>query len=259
MTLRGYLLVGGLAFILGILGSLPARLLLAKPGLILDPSVQLYGLNGSLWNGSADVVQAGKFRLEGLHWSLSPLGLLTAAARLDLTARMGGTEQSAHVVLRPGGRLKASDLRVQLPLSELGPALGLRWLPLTAQLELDLDSLRLKDQTLLAAEGRALLRETRWTLLQPPAPLGDIRAEIGTDDEDRVVAQIENDGGNFSIAGTVSLAQSGEYALDLSLRARPGTDPGAHRALEGFGQPQPDGSRQLKLQGKLAGTAPAPK
>lgn len=254
MTARRYLWVGALAFVVGVLALLPSRLVLAKPGAIFDPTVRFYGLHGSIWRGSADVVQIGLMRLEGLHWALSPAALLTAALSADLTAQLAGNEQSAEVTFR-SRRIKAENIDAGMPLSLIGPMLGWRWLPLAGQMELRMPLLRLYNNKLQAAEGQVTLRGAQWTLLQPAPSLGDISATVSTDDNDQINAEIENSGGSFTISGRASLAAGGEYLLDVRLQPRPGADPSVQKLLEAFGQPQPDGSRQLKLQGKLAGAA----
>jgi general secretion pathway protein N len=87
LTPRGWLAVGAVLLLL-LAVTMPLRLAASLAGLD-SMGVAARSMDGSIWSGSADSLQAGSFRLGTVRAGLSPWSLLVGQARFSISRRAG--------------------------------------------------------------------------------------------------------------------------------------------------------------------------
>ncbi len=251
MNRRAWITAAAVGLITGLFYYFPATLA-ARLQTWVAPELQLYGASGTLLHGHAVAAQVRGLIFEKAEWEWQPLALLLGRFSAEVRAETQRQPVAGRVSLGPGSRLRLYDFTALLETAQLGPLLGMRWLPVDGQLDVVLDELRIKGRQPRHAEGQLKLRGAQWRLLQPPAALGDLRAELRTED-DRIIADLSSDPGPLKLGGQVELDEEGGYKVDLRLQPGSEADSSLMNMLRGLGQPDADGAYRLQLQGKLPG------
>ena len=244
MTRGAALLVAAFvaAFALFLLATAPASLVahFAPPALTLD------GLSGSVWHGRAQRAAWRGVPLGAAEWTLSPLGLLTLAARGELTvtgAAMNLQAGVSHGLFND--RFTVRDARGTIPLALLSQISGAQG-PLDATAVLDGVSLTVDGNRVTDAGGRVTLADTRVTRPQPVA-LGAFTLDLSAADG-WLQADVNDDGGPLGVSGRVRATPDRRWDIDARVRARD-ADSDLARALSLLARPDADGQYALQLSG----------
>jgi general secretion pathway protein N len=98
---KSLLLVGLLTFVTAVILMFPARV---AYDWFAPPALQLSGLEGTVWSGSAAEVSAAGLYLRDLKWRLRPLRLVTGkvAARIEASPSSGFLETDIAAGLGAG-------------------------------------------------------------------------------------------------------------------------------------------------------------
>ncbi len=228
--------------------SAPARLL---PLLLPGEQVQLAGLKGSLWRGSASRAlvrtEAGWLHLGELQWALRPLSLLGLAPQLQVETRWGAQYANAIITLR-GQRdidLEAVDARIDASLlRQLAPV------AVDGEIALRAEILSLRDAVPVNARGRLLWDRGAWLAPGGRLPLGSYelsftQAGPGTP----LTGEVTTVSGPVNAAGELAL-DGRDYRVDVRIDAGAGMDPRLRNALSLIARPAGDGYH-LELNGAL--------
>lgn len=169
---------------------LPAWLLATAPASLVAQvaaasGLQLSGVEGSLWQGSANSARlqlaASKgrpqvFDLGEVHWTLEPMRLLA----LQVCARVGADLRSqqfkARICTGPGGELAISDLRANLPASYVGLMAPLQ---ANGQMMLALDELALQGDQLTRLSGSGQLQNFSLLMGRDWQSFGNLSLNLG--------------------------------------------------------------------------------
>lgn len=253
MKTRYYFLAAIAAFSLSALSGIPAAWVLKSHAEWTNGQVQLFGIHNSLWSGNADVLQVQQLRFAPLRWQLSPTALLTGAVKLEISTTSEGRDFWSTLTLRPGERITLTNTQGAIPVATLGKLANLNWLPVSGLFTFDLSKVKLKTGQLKHATGTAILRDARWTLTQPALDFGNLTADLSTDEDGIIHADIRSGSGPVEIKGNARLTPIGEYVVDVVIRAKADAPEKLRNLLNTLGSPQSDGSRKLNLKGKLPG------
>ena len=237
-------LAGVLAFVVAALWMLPAEVAVRLTAGRIAP-LQLAGVSGTAWHGQARQASVFGQPVGRLEWWLRPLPLLLGRTEAEL--RLDGPALRASTRLSESGeQLRLSDLHAEFPARLLGPVLGVPALSLRGAVSVDATEMLIADGLPRRVAGEGRWREAGVTGAAN-AEFGDIAFRFAG--EDTVAGEISDAGGPLMVDGRFTVALSG-YDLDLQLRARD-DDPAVGDALRWLGQPQPDGSTRLLVQGGL--------
>jgi len=141
-------LVGLLTFVAAFVALFPARV---AYNWFAPPAVQLSGLEGSIWSGSAAEMSAAGLYLRDLKWRLRPLRLLTGKLAASVEASPSSGFVQADIAVGPGGSIALSDVNGSLPLSDFA---SLARMPgLAGEASVRFEELRIRDGLPVAATG----------------------------------------------------------------------------------------------------------
>lgn len=250
MRPRTLVAAGVIVFLVSLLLSAPAA---ALYGWFAPQSARLrvYGIEGTLLEGRASGVLADNRTLAtDLRWRWHPLRLLRGQAAFTLDSAGEGLQLTGLVAAAPWG-LSLHEVQARGPLKPLLALAGQTFLPVDAQVELELGLLALRDGWPRRAEGRIMLADLAWSLGTQRSVLGDFRADVTTADE-IIIAELASLRGAVEARGAARLQPDHRYTLDLRLRPTADADPTVATLLRSAGTADAQGYYRLQQDGALA-------
>ena len=247
------LLIGLCSYLLFAIAQTPASVL--RDLLPADSGVQLSGLRGTLWNGSAASLSVAQHRLQSLQWSINGWALLGARLSAQLSADwvVNGQRQplSSNLDLSVLGTLTLRDTRATLDAASLAQTAQIPLAQLGGQVTITLDELEIRADTVPSASGMISWREATVSVAETVS-LGEVSIELKPSQQPPLLAEISNRGGELQLRGEASVQDSGDYQLRLNMKPLPGSSDNVRGSLKMFARPLNDGSFQLDNQGNLA-------
>jgi len=245
-TLRWWLF-GTLAYFIFLLTLLPAPYLagwLAKRA----PGVQLDGVTGSVFSGSAADLRYQGALLGAVEWQFDWRALLSLSYGYRLALHSQDANLSGRVDAR-GGSLYLRDLQGRLPVSVMD-----RWLPvpshsLQGSLELHLKDLSFRAGRLASADGEVDLND--GVLSWPRAfTLGSYRMTLSPAQDGGIQAQVGDVASPFKLHAALSFSAQGAYHLVGALSPRDPGDADTRSFLAGLGTPDSTGQYPFDFKGQ---------
>lgn len=208
---------------------LPVWLLVTAPATLVAKAaagggLQLSGLHGSLWTGSAESARlqlapvrgrALVFDLGELDWRLEPLSLLTLNACARVSASLSSQQFQARVCSGPGGDTQLSDLRLNVPASFIRLMAPIE---ANGKLMLALDKLSLSGNQLTDLSGSGRIENLSVLMGRDWQSFGNLNLSMGVagDKSPRFTADVISDDKAiqwFASAPDVTLTQAGPAML----------------------------------------------
>ena len=238
------LLAGLLTFVAAFIMLFPARV---AYDWFAPPAVQLSGLDGTVWSGSAAEISVAGLYLRDLKWRLQPMRLVTGklAAHIEASPSSGFLE--ADIAAGLGGNIMLSDVNGSLPLRDF--ATIARMPGLAGNASVQFNELRIRDGLPVVADGMLAVADLVAPLVDP-ASIGGYRAEFFSDDRG-VVASVEDVNGVFDLAGSLTVSEDRNYQFIGRVAATEGTSEKLQRQLRFLGSPNDRGQHDIRLEGQL--------
>lgn len=233
-------------FVVIVAATLPAATAYRYAEPHLQP-LRLQGIDGSLWAGRATQASVYAIPLGELRWKLQPGAALGLHARGDM-ALLGRTLNAStrFDASRDAVLLEQADAR--LPASVLGPALDIPSLVLLGELDLKLDSLRLRDGLVEAAQG-VLVWRNAGVSGAAEARFSDLSVSFSSPRPGVIEGLVRDAGGTLSADGRIVI-EGARFNAEVKLGVR-GDDPQLAEALRYVGERTPDGGSLLRVEGTL--------
>ncbi|EIJ35193.1 type II secretion system protein N [Thiothrix nivea] len=252
MKTRTLILAGMGSFLLASIGQLPASLLIKA--LPADLAAPLQGVNGSLWQGGVSRVNWQGVQINNLQWDLHPAALLTGKLAADLRGNLvQGGQFEGNCAISISGNLACSGVNLTaIPAQALAPYLqGFMIPPLSGVFQASLHSLEWGQQTLPRLSGHGEWQEAGIQML--PQRFGAYTAVISAGEQGALnITLASAPGAAFTVDGTVTVQQDGQYQSQLTLTPGNSIDAGSKQFLNSFlGAPQTDGGYRIQEQGQL--------
>ncbi len=251
MKRRYYIVIALLSYLLFTLATIPAAPVfeLAKKQARLP--VTLYGIEGSLWNGTASsAIIPAQPPIEDLRWSLSPAALLLARLSAEVEGKFKQQPFIGHISLHANGELHASDVRSQLPATQVQALMALPLGELAGDFNLNIESLTWDGQGLPVTRAKVIWLNAAYTLAETVA-LGQVEISLSPAQDNDLKAIIKNKDGMISISGEAVVSSNKRFQVDLSFTPNNNTSDNIKQSLAMFARRQPNGSYRLKQTGNL--------
>lgn len=246
MTLspKRFLAIGLLTFVAGTVLLFPARV--AYQWFVPD-GIQLGGIEGSIWSGSAREMSGGGIYLRDVHWRLHPLRLFTGKLGIGIEASPGSGIIEADLALGPGGNISVANLNGSASLRAFADVL--RMPGLAGDVSLQFEELELQDGLPVAVVGTAAV-DSLVAPLVDAASIGNYRMEFFTT-ADGVVASVEDSNGAFDLAGSLTISADRSYVFLGKVGATERTSEKLRRQLRILGSPDERGQHEIRFEGTL--------
>ena len=244
-----FLVIGLLTFLAGAILFFPARVAYQW---FAPAELQLGGIRGSVWSGSASEASIQGVYLRELQWQLRPLGLVTAKLAYSVRSRFASGFMQADIAASPSGALAVSDLSASLPLAELQSVL--RMPGLGGNLSLQFKQLRIVDDLPVEADGEIKIAQLVVPFIFRDA-LGNFSAEFSAQDSaagSAVVASLEDSDALFDLAGSLQIFADRSYRLQGRIGVTENTPATLRQYLSaGLGSADARGQHEFRLEGIL--------
>ncbi len=234
-----------LLLLINLVVSAPARLL----SLVVPPEqLLLQGLTGTLWHGKASSVllrlPQGYVQLGAVQWWLQPLSLVLLAPHLTLHSVWGNQTLLVELVLRGQRDLDVFNLEGQVPANLLG-----HFAPVAVDgmLNLQLQSLQLRDGLPYSAAGRLVWQDGVWRSPRGPVPLGSYAMDVQQPEGEALQGQVITLSGPLQANGSVQLQQR-QYEVNILLGSETTLDAQLQQMLSLIAVPEDAGYR-ISVQG----------
>lgn len=235
------------AYVVFALATLPASLLTARLG---KYGVATAGVEGTAWQGRAQVLQVAGANLGSVTWNLHVLALFTARLQADLELHRSDGFARGIVAVSPGGKLHMSKLTASLPLAAL-PAGGLPggW---TGMMNLKLADLVLENGWPAGIDGTVEAMDLTGPARRP-ANIGSYKLVFAPAQQtaDTLSGALTDLGGPLQIAGTLQLKNDRSYLIEGFVTTRAATPRDVADALQMLGPPDAQGRRPFSIAGTL--------
>lgn len=253
MRWPGLLFIGILAYLLFLLGGLPASLALAWLPENAIP-IQVSGVGGTVWSGSAARAVYKRIPLGRIEWDFSPVYLLLGRADFEVALSDSNQEVNGLVTVGILGGHKVESLKGNIQIAPLPALAGYPVINLDGQLDLDLQWLTLSPDNIPSAEG-----SVRWLNARINKPfkmdLGSVQFDLTPSDQG-VQAIFKDQNGPYGITGEASLSSDGIYQVTTKLKPTDKADPSISAAMEKLGKKAADGTIQFVNNGSLLTAKP---
>ena len=244
---RGAIIAAGVAaFVVCLVAMVPARQLASR----LPAGVDLGGVGGTVWSGSARSLAVNGRALGALEWSCRPWRLLVLEWSCEVRLKPAGGAVSGDLSGDFGEEIVGEEIRGRLPISTFeGIATPRGW---TGDLEFDVAEVRLVGRRPAAASGKLLLRG-----LKAPGPggqvLGDFELVVGEGavGGEALSGRLRDLGGPLHVRGAIELDAQGRYLLTGEAAPGPGASPAIFDTLSFLGPPDRQGRRPFTIEGSL--------
>jgi len=211
--------------------------------------LKLHGLSGSVWHGHADSVEVLGQGLGVLDWRLRPSSLLEGAALAHVVLGGGDVIGNGTIEQTADRELLLHDVEVQMPARMAAPMIDIPALQLLGTIELRIAHARLRGYTIADAGGVAFWRNAGVSGAAQ-AQLSDLQFTFASATDGQISGTVQDLGGPLLASGAFSATA---LRYDARLKLAPRDNEQVAEALQFVGQPQPDGSRELLIEGRLLG------
>lgn len=248
-----YVLMMLAAYLVFLVGTLPASHVynFFKPRL---GSLQLYGIEGTLWSGQASQADFRQRQLGTLGWELLARKLLLGRLELVVHTQSETNRINLTVARTLGGGIKIYALDGVLSVAELPGLASVGPVKTQGMLNMDLRNVSVKNGIITGGDGRLLWRGAGFAAPQPVA-LGDFEINFSSE-ASGVKGVLHDTGGPLQAQGTLLLKRDGAYQFTGTLAAR---NPQLAEGLKFLGTPGPNGAINVAWSGVYAGSPAAAK
>jgi len=216
-----------------------------------DIPMQIYGLNGTVWQGTANTIIYDKKRFEAISWEFHPLDLLMAKASASVRFKGNGSSVKSKVSKSFFGDVIFQNLQANVGAAELIKMLKIPAVKLSGDYALNLSQLELAGKKVQYLQGRLLWSEAASSFPQK-LTLGDIYSDFSTSDDGVIMAKLGDGGGPLELSGDVTVAPDGKYDVKGLLSARAGRQSVLGRSLGFIGKYDSKGKASFNKTGNLS-------
>jgi len=235
---------GILVFLLVLVATFPARVAYR---LLAPADLQLSGIAGSMWNGSAAQGMAGGAYLTDISWRLIPKAIFSGELTYAVTARPASGNLAADVSIAATGSVIIENLVGNLPLDLAHPAFQANGI--SGDLDMRFRRLTIVDALPVSAEG-ILTVSNLYVRDLSAGVIGDFSAEFQANGG-QITAVVDDVSGVIDISGEFIVEADRSYRLTGLVRARESAPPSIEQQLRFLGTPNNDGMRPFRFEGSL--------
>jgi general secretion pathway protein N len=248
-----WIVAGVVMYLLFLIATFPAARVASK---LQANGVQLAGVSGSIWNGSAGAVQASGIILGPTDWHISPWRLFIGTLSADIHSKRDDGYADATVRIGFGGALSIRNFRGSLPVSALAgiglPGGANGW---AGTIQLKMDELTFANRWPSNIKGTIEIANLVGPA-QQPTQLGSYRISFPAPNSSTANGELQGavvsmEDAPLDVAGAVRLSPNHTYVIDAQVATRPSAPASIVKALQYLGPPDAQGRRPLSVAGSL--------
>ena len=233
------------------IAALPARVGFR---LLTPDSVSGFGISGTVWNGSAKIINVGGQQLRNTEWDLALSQLFLGRLGAQLKTRWNGGYAEGFGTVSVFGKITLENSQTSADLAAMQSLLSLP--ELGGQVSLQIQELEVVDNWPTRLVGSGEIRNLSSPMMGrgSAAVIGDISVVFDTStetDTEAITGKISDIGGPIELTGTLLLTRPSNYSLKTRVKARSEAPDTLRRNLEFLGKPEADGTRIFQIAGSI--------
>ncbi|WP_133405268.1 type II secretion system protein N [Parashewanella tropica] len=247
-----YLILGVMVYLIFLVVLMPASVVLRF--VTLPPQVKINGVDGSIWHGSIDTVQAYGRQAEQVEWQIHPLSLLTGALNLDVNVgnRNSAIYGKTNLTLTPS-TVKVMDLMLQ---TDSQTVIGKARLPfrseVAGEINLSVSEFAYGQPWCERLSGHLQLHNLEVNNQFGDFPFGSFRLGMDCDQGDVIVTTTEKDN-QIGVSGRLWLKANAQVQLQAKIKPTNNMPANVRDNLNFLGQPDAQGAYPLTYSGRVPG------
>ena len=241
---RGLITTGVLVLVLGLIILFPARVAI---GWFAPAEIAISGIQGSVWNGTANEAAFSGIYVRDVEWRLNALQLFTGKLSYSVAATPVSGFLESDVSVGFNGALTLSDLTAALPLDLFADVSGVRGLQGNASLTFE--RVEIVDGLATAADGTVQIANLLVPIVGRDS-LGGYKAEFFTQNNG-ISASIEDTDGVLDLAGSLQIRTDRSFEFIAQVIAKPETPQSIRNQLQFLPPANARGQQELRLEGIL--------
>ncbi|MGX9461406.1 type II secretion system protein N [Shewanella sp. A14] len=252
MSLFSKIVIGVIVYIMFLLIYLPANWLVSIAP--LPNNVAISGAEGTLWQGKAALITVNQRQVEQVSWQLSPWGLLTGKANIDINVGNRATPVNGKGSISWSlSGVSAKNIRIDLPDSFLLE--GAR-LPFNTHIDGDvslmLEVLKQGQPWCEQLNGKLFLNNTNVKNQYGVYPLGNIALGLSCLDGQLQIATDETQNA-LGLTGTAILGESNLVKVSAKIKPTDDQPKDLRESLSFLGRQDSQGYYPINYQGVVPG------
>ena len=249
MKKRVYIITAIVSYFALLVATIPAQ---TVSSIINENSpVKIQGANGTLWHGKAfSIVINNSTQLQASTWSFNAWKLLIGKIAIDLDTQYINNNLTSEIGVSFLGRYFVNDLNAKISAQDLAQLAEIPMAQLSGMISLNIVHAEWEQGEMPLAEGEINWKDATVTVAES-ASLGDLSIVLSESDQQRLNAEIKNQGGDIRISGTAELVSATDYAANVTLTPTESASNNIKQSLGLFAQKQNNGTYVLKKSGSL--------
>lgn len=252
MKKRYYIIIAVVTYLFFTLGNVPAAKVVSLLEKNTQLPVQLYGIHGSIWEGTAEkAIMKGQPPMSNISWSINPFMALFAQVSGEVKGSIREQNIIGNIRYSALGSFSASDVRtsidaamvqdlIQLPMGELGGTFNI-----------NVESFSANPEGLPEITANIKWRNAKLTMIET-VDLGQVTIDIKPGKDEQLLASISNKNGHLLLKGKINVDNKKAYDINLSITPESKANENLRQSLKMFAKRQTDGSYLVKRKGKLS-------
>ncbi|MDP6694977.1 MAG: type II secretion system protein N [Gammaproteobacteria bacterium] len=222
--------------------------------IVTPAEVTGFGINGTVWQGSARIINAGGQQFRNTEWDLALSRLFIGKFGGDFKTRWGDGFLEGFGTLSILGTIALTESRASFNAASLESVIGIP--RVGGQVSLQLEELEVKENWPHRLVGTGEIRNFSSPLMgQGEADIiGNLSLDFDTGTEtdvNAITGKLADMGGPLELKGTLLLRPPGSYTLKARVKARDSAPEALKKNLEFLGAPESDGMRIFQLAGSI--------
>ena len=249
MKKRVYIVTAIVAYFALLVATIPARTV--SNIINQNNSVKIQGASGTLWQGEAlSIVINNSTLLQQSSWSFNAWKLLIGKIAIDIDTQYISNNINSEIGVSFLGRYFINDLKTQISAQDLAQLAEIPMAQLSGMISLNIAHAEWEQGEMPLADGEINWKDATVTVAET-ASLGDLSIVLSESEQQRLNAEIKNQGGDIRISGTAELVSASEYAATVTLTPTESASNNIKQSLGLFAQKQKNGTYVLKKSGSL--------
>jgi hypothetical protein len=249
MKKKNYILIAVASYFLFLIATIPAKPITAL--INNNTQVNIQGVNGTVWDGNAYLISINtNLVLKDTHWSLSLWRLFIGQLAADINSHYLNNTLETQAGISLLGNYFVNDLKAQVAAKDVVQLADIPLVQLSGTFNVDIENAQWSKGELPQASGVIHWSNARVTVADAVS-LGNVNILLGESEQDSLLADIDNKGGDISIAGTAQLVPEANYTVDITLSPTASANANIGQSLGMFAKKQNNGSYILKNSGSL--------
>lgn len=243
------LLLGISSFFVFMLVTFPAEYAYQYVQARIKP-LYLSNLDGTLWTGSAGVVQYQSEHLGELSWSLHPHDIIRGRLETDFSLNANQLQTSGTAGKEFFGTAYAENIEGHLSAAFFGKHIGIKTFTPAGKLRFSMQRMEFSPKGRLESAVGNIMWEQAGISSPAQVIFGNLNILVSTEKEG-IVFNISDENSPIKIEANLLVCPDGKYELNGKLTPTPAAQEGFSKSLALLGKPDKNGVIKIKYAGRL--------